>query len=57
MPQLETFRVMIEDEEDNFIYLDVRAVPSDVDLLLTLINQRSTGTAKIEPQLASREAR
>jgi hypothetical protein len=44
----ETQRIMIEDPEDNFLYLDLEAPATDVEILLEIINNRSTGSATRE---------
>jgi hypothetical protein len=43
----ETQRIMIEDSEDNFLYLNVRSSLADAELLLEIINNRSNGKAKL----------
>lgn len=48
---VELHRILIEDPEDNFLYVDVRSSAADVALLLEIINNRSSGKAKIEARI------
>jgi hypothetical protein len=47
------YRILITDEEGNFLYLEIEATTAELEILFATINQRSSGSAEIVPQLAS----
>ena len=45
---MDKYRVLIEDHEGNFLYLNIRLTPVERHMFLELINRRSNGAARVE---------
>lgn len=48
-------RIMIEDPEDNFLYLNLAAPLTDVEILVAIVNRASNGRARLEPPMSAED--